>query len=86
MAWSPIFTYEGAGRMVVARDMFLKGLAFCGVVGAVVGLAYNGAKHMGVRWFVISNNGVFAGTIGLVPFFALEGIRCVRVLLGGLKK
>ncbi|WP_375676385.1 MULTISPECIES: hypothetical protein [unclassified Bartonella] len=37
--------------MVVARDMFLKGL-------------------------------VFVGTIGLVPFFALEGVRCVRVLLG----
>ncbi|WP_375676383.1 MULTISPECIES: hypothetical protein [unclassified Bartonella] len=55
MAWSLIFTYKGAGRMVVARDMFLKGLVFCGVVG-------------------------------LVPFFALEGVRCVRVLLGGLKK
>ncbi len=41
--------------MVVARDMFLKGLAF-------------------------------AGIIGLVSFFALEGVRCVRVLLGGLKK
>ncbi|WP_375675315.1 hypothetical protein [Bartonella sp. CL100XZDX] len=59
--------------MVVARDMFLKGLVFCCVVGAVVGLAYNGAKHMGGRWFVIFNNGVFAGIIGLVPFFALEG-------------
>ncbi|WP_375643486.1 MULTISPECIES: hypothetical protein [unclassified Bartonella] len=33
--------------MVVARDMFLKFLVFCCVVGAVVGLAYNGAKHMG---------------------------------------
>ncbi|WP_375643489.1 MULTISPECIES: hypothetical protein [unclassified Bartonella] len=41
--------------MVVARDMFLKFLVFCCVVG-------------------------------LFPFFALEGVRCVRVLLGGLKK
>ncbi|WP_375662338.1 MULTISPECIES: hypothetical protein [unclassified Bartonella] len=41
------FAYEGAGCMVVAWDMFLKGLVFGGVVGAVVGLAYNGAKHMG---------------------------------------
>ncbi|WP_147269644.1 hypothetical protein [Bartonella grahamii] len=64
----------------------MKLVVFSCVVGAVVGLAYNGAKHMGVRWFVISNNGVFAGTIGLVPFFALEGIRCMRVLLGGLKR
>ncbi|WP_375663091.1 hypothetical protein [Bartonella sp. CL266QHHD] len=72
--------------MVVARDMFLKFLVFCCVVGAVVGLAYNGAKHMGGHWFLIFNNGVFLGTIGLVPFFALEGVRCVRVLLGGLKK
>ncbi len=72
--------------MVVARDMFLKLAVFSCVVGAVVGLAHNGAKHMGVRWFVISNNGVFAGIIGLIPFFALEGVRCVRVLLGGLKR
>ncbi|WP_375625344.1 hypothetical protein [Bartonella sp. MU37NMGALS] len=72
--------------MVVARDMFLRFLVFCGVVGAVVGLAHVGAKHMGVRWFVIFNNGVFVGTIGLVPFFALEGIRCMRVLLGCLKR
>ncbi|WP_375692327.1 hypothetical protein [Bartonella sp. AP4SXKL] len=43
MAWSLIFAYEGAGRMVVARDMFLKGLAFCCVVGMVLGFAYEGA-------------------------------------------
>ncbi|WP_273790858.1 hypothetical protein [Bartonella sp. CM31XJBT] len=70
------------GKGISRGVSFLRFLVFCGVVGAVVGLAYNGAKHMGVHWFLISNNGVFVGTIGLVPFFALEGVRCVRVLLG----
>ncbi len=72
--------------MVVAWDMFFKGLVFGGVVGAVVGLAHVGVKHMGwsTHWFL--NNGVFLGTIGLVPLFVLEGVRCVRVLLGGLKR
>ncbi|WP_375652764.1 MULTISPECIES: hypothetical protein [unclassified Bartonella] len=74
------------GKWISRGVSFLKLAVFSCVVGAVVGLAYNGAKHMGVRWFVISNNGVFAGTIGLVPFFALEGVRCMRVLLGGLKR
>ncbi|WP_375677026.1 hypothetical protein [Bartonella sp. AP88XZML] len=74
------------GKGISRGVSFLRFLVFCCVVGAVVGLAYNGAKHMGVRWFVIFNNGVFTGTIGLVPFFALEGIRCMRVLLGGLKR
>ncbi|WP_208438518.1 hypothetical protein [Bartonella grahamii] len=65
----------------------MKFLVFGGVVGAVVGLAHNGAKHMGVRWFVISNNGVFLGTIGLVPFFALEGGTVYACTVGmGLKK
>ncbi|WP_375620252.1 MULTISPECIES: hypothetical protein [unclassified Bartonella] len=73
------------GKWISRGVSFLKLAVFSCVVGAVVGLAHNGAKHMGVRWFVISNNGVFAGTIGLVPFFALEGVRCMRVLLGGLK-
>ncbi|WP_375646205.1 hypothetical protein [Bartonella sp. TT29SHDZB] len=41
------FAYEGAGCMVVAWDMFFKGLVF----GGVVGLAYNGAKHMGALVF-----------------------------------
>ncbi|WP_273723479.1 hypothetical protein [Bartonella sp. AU18XJBT] len=70
-------------RKGISRGVsFLKFLVFSCVVGAVVGLAHVGAKHMGGRWFVISNNGVFLGTIGLVPLFALEGVRCVRVLLG----
>ncbi len=79
------FAYEGAGCMVVAWDMFLKGLAFSGVVGAVVGLAHVGAKHMGwsTHWFL--NDGGL-GTIGLVPFLLWRGVWCVRVLLGGLKK
>ncbi|WP_375640875.1 hypothetical protein [Bartonella sp. AA168HLJHH] len=47
MAWSLIFIDEGAGRMVVARDMFLK----LAVFSCVVGLAYNGAKHMGALVF-----------------------------------
>ncbi|WP_375621505.1 MULTISPECIES: hypothetical protein [unclassified Bartonella] len=47
MAWSLIFIDEGAGRMVVARDMFLK----LAVFSCVVGLAYNGAKHMGGTGF-----------------------------------
>ncbi|WP_375682339.1 hypothetical protein [Bartonella sp. AP40SXNS] len=78
--------------MVVARDMFFKGLVFGGVVGAVVGLAYNGAKHMGwsTLWFLndggFLNDGVFVSSVGFVPLFVLEGVRCVRVLLGGLKR
>ncbi|WP_375657309.1 hypothetical protein [Bartonella sp. CM120XJJH] len=75
------------GKGISRGVSFLKFLVFSCVVGAVVGLAHVGAKHMGVRWFVISNNGVFLGTIGLVPLFALEGVRCMRVLLGwGLKR
>ncbi len=67
----------------ISRGVFLlKFLVLGGVVGAVVGLAHVGVKHMGGRWFVISNNEVFLGTIGFVPLFAYEGIRCVRVLLG----
>ncbi|WP_375640070.1 hypothetical protein [Bartonella sp. MM55XZML] len=42
--------------MVVARDMFLKGLAFCCVVGMVLGFAYEDAGRP-----VITLGGVLAG-------------------------
>ncbi|WP_375617951.1 MULTISPECIES: hypothetical protein [unclassified Bartonella] len=38
--------------MVVARDMFLKGLAFCCVVGMVLGFAYEDAGRPVITWEV----------------------------------
>uniref|UniRef100_UPI0035CED44B hypothetical protein n=1 Tax=Bartonella sp. CM120XJJH TaxID=3243544 RepID=UPI0035CED44B len=61
-------------------------------VGTVVGLAHVGVKHMGwsTHWFLNNggflNDGVFVSSVGFVPLFVLEGVRCVRVLLGGLKR
>ncbi|WP_375611638.1 hypothetical protein [Bartonella sp. AA9NXGY] len=54
--------------------MFLKGLAFSGVVGAVVGLAYNGAKHMGALVCDLEQWGV-CEHYWTCSFFVLEGVR-----------
>ncbi|WP_455465874.1 hypothetical protein [Bartonella sp. B39] len=62
--------------MGVVRD----GVGVCCIVGAVLGLAHVGAKHMGVHWFFISNNGVIAGIVEFVPLFVQEGIKCIDVL------
>ncbi|UNE53924.1 hypothetical protein [Bartonella machadoae] len=67
---------EWASRCV----WLLRLLVFSGIVGVIVSLARMGAMDMGVRWFLISNDGVFSCMIGVIPLFAYEGVRCVRVL------
>ncbi|GAA5112148.1 hypothetical protein GCM10023261_16720 [Bartonella jaculi] len=58
----------------------MKGVVFFGIVAIVLGVAHVGEKHMGITWFVFANDEVFESFLGLLPFFAYEGVRCVGVL------
>ncbi|WP_375624456.1 MULTISPECIES: hypothetical protein [unclassified Bartonella] len=51
--------------MDIAWGVFIEG------VGVLLGWRITERGIWGGHWFLISNNGVFAGTVGLVPFFAL---------------
>ncbi|WP_375655255.1 MULTISPECIES: hypothetical protein [unclassified Bartonella] len=52
----------------------MKFLVLGGVVGAVVGLAYNGAKHMGALVCDLEQWGV-CEQCWICSFFVLEGVR-----------
>ncbi len=68
--------------MVVARDMFLKGLAFCGVVGMFLGFAYEDAGRPAITWEVFWQGVELSCIAGAVLCFIVVGANSRTVSWG----
>ncbi len=88
LALSLVLLMRVRGKWISRGVWCFKWVVFSCIIGTVVGLAHVGVKHMGwsTLWFLndggFLNDGVFVSSVGFVPLFVLEGVRCVRVLLG----